>query len=253
MRPAWKFLGLVMLSWLCCQYMGCNDGPVPIPPVPSEEDIVEHYAYSLKYNEDCEQADWVAYQISATQINNPVCERTDNFREDPLVKTGSAALADYKGSGYDRGHLCPAGDMKWDSTAMSESFYMSNISPQNPGFNRGVWKRVESQVREWALEYDEIRIVTGPVLNEQEYERIGDNQVAVPLNFYKVVLDYKEPELKGIGFVLKNDSSSLPVDMFAVSIDSVEVLTGIDFFSDLQDSIEEEIESNLNIDLWSFD
>jgi endonuclease G len=97
-------------------------------------------------------------------MKKTITKRKDNFRSDPKVKTGSAALSDYKGSGYDRGHLAPAADFKWSATAMSESFYMSNMSPQVPGFNRGIWKNIESTVRNWAVENDEIYIVTGPVL-----------------------------------------------------------------------------------------
>ena len=105
------------------------------------EQIVNHLGYSLSYNEKNEQASWVAYELTADQVRGTV-KRKDSFRSDPLIKTGSASLSDYKGSGYDRGHLAPAADMKWSTTAMSESFFMSNMSPQLPGFNRGIWKKL---------------------------------------------------------------------------------------------------------------
>lgn len=178
-------------------------------------------------------------------------KRTNNFRPDQKVKTGSATLTDYKGSGYDRGHLAPAADMKWSATAMSESFYMSNMSPQRPGFNRGIWKRLEQLVRTWAVEYEEIHVVTGPVL-KGSFKSIGPNQVSVPEYYYKVVLDYKKPELKGIGLILANASSKKPLRNYAVTIDYVESITGINFFVDLPDNIEEEIESNLDLSMWSF-
>jgi len=120
----------------------------PVSPNP----IVEHSAYSLGYNEDHDQATWVAYTLTGAQATSKLYERTDIFRDDPAVVTGSATLADYKGSGYDRGHLAPARDMTWSRTAMSESFYMSNMSPQIPGFNRGIWKQLESQVRQYAVD-----------------------------------------------------------------------------------------------------
>jgi endonuclease G len=177
--------------------------------------------------------------------------RTNDFREDYKVTTGSASLSDFKGSGYDRGHLAPAGDMKWSSTAMSESFYMSNMSPQKPGFNRGIWKKLESSVRNWADDNGEIYVVTGPILNEQ-FSTIGYNGVSIPNYYYKVILDYKEPELKGIGFILLHEKSSSSLKSFAVSIDEVERRTGIDFYHLLPDEIENQIESTIDISKWSF-
>jgi len=128
---------------------------------------------------------------------------------------------------------------------------MSNMSPQLPGFNRGIWKKVEQVIRDWAVENEEIHVVTGPVLKGQ-FKRIGPDQVAVPNYYYKVVLDYKEPELKGIGLILANVSSDRPVQSYAVTIDRVESVTGLDFFVDLPDDIEEQIESNLDLSKWSF-
>ena len=215
-----------------------------LPAYTSQGDIVKHTAYTLKYNEPYEQAEWVAYKLTATRVN-AVVKRTNVFRPDPMVKTGSAEPSDYKNSGYDRGHLAPAGDMAWSVTAMSESFYMSNMSPQMPGFNRGIWKKLETKVRDWAVENEEIYIVTGPIL-ESNLPTIGKNKVAVPNYFYKVILDYKEPEFKEIGFVLPNQSSNQPLESYTVTIDSVEVLTGLDFFPSIPDSLENVIESLLS-------
>lgn len=160
-----------------------------------------------------------------------------------MIPTGSAESGDYKGSRYDKGHLAPAADMAWDSTAMCESFYMSNMSPQLPAFNRGIWKRLEDQVRDWAIENQEIWIVTGPVLRD-DLPTIGTNHVSVPEYFYKVIIDIKEPDFKGIGFILPNKGSKEPLTAFAVTIDSVEALTGLDFFPGLPDSLEKLIESS---------
>ncbi len=178
-------------------------------------------------------------------------KRTDNFRPDPKVTTGSASLADYKGSGYDRGHLAPAADMNWSKNVMSESSFMSNMSPQKPGFNRGIWKSLESIVRTWAIENDEIYIVTGPVLSDN-LSAIGTNKVAIPAYYYKIILDYKEPEIKGIGFVVPNESSKISLDKYAVTIDSIENLAGIDFFPVLEDNLEENIESRIELTKWPF-
>lgn len=220
------------------------------PAHSSQDQIIEHSAYSLKYNETCEQADWVIYLLKSEHLNGPQ-DRTDNFRADPLVATGSAALDDYKYSGYDRGHLAPAGDMTWSYDAMSESFYLSNMSPQNASFNRGIWKTLESYVRNWASENEEIYVVTGPVL-EENLQTIGANNVAVPDYYYKVILDLKEPEIKGIGFILKNEASQSSVESFAVSIDDVEAQTGIDFFPSIPDEDENLIELSFDTGKWTF-
>jgi len=177
--------------------------------------------------------------------------RTNDFRIDYKVKTGSASLSDYKGSGYDRGHLAPAADFKWSSTVMSESFFMSNMSPQHPSFNRGIWKKLEGSVRNWADDNGEIHVVTGPILNEQ-FSTIGYNKVSIPNYYYKVILDYREPELKGIGFILPNQKSNSSLQSFAVTIDEVERKTGIDFYHALPDEIENQIESTIDVRKWSF-
>ncbi len=210
--------------------------------------IVEHFAYMLLYDESHEQARWVAYKLTEAHTSGPY-KRTNDFRSDPAVKTGSASPADYKYSGYDRGHLAPAGDMRWSTVAMSESFLMSNISPQRPGFNRGIWKRLEEKVREWARMNDEVFVVTGPVLKATN-PKIGQNGVSVPSCFYKVILDYKESELKGIAFIMPNEKSSNALYAYAVTIDSVEAVTGIDFFPAIPDSIEEKLEGSTELSKW---
>ncbi len=210
--------------------------------------VVVHSAYTLEYSEEHEQAAWVVYRITGYQLNDPV-ERTDDFRSDPLVGSGSAILEDYAGSGYDRGHLAPAAALAWARHVMSESFLLSNMSPQEPGFNRGVWKKLEAKVREFATVHEEVIVVTGPVLQE-ELPKIGPSGVSVPNYYYKVVLDYVPPVTSGIGFVLPNESSDRPLAAFAVPIDSVEVLTGIDFFAPLDDENEAEMEGRVDLEHW---
>ena len=223
-----------------------NLHPKPI----SKEQIINRFGYSLSYNEEHEQANWVAYELNSKKINGKI-KRKNNFKVDLNIKTGSANLLDYKKSGYDRGHLAPAADMKWSKKAMDESFYLTNISPQFPAFNRGIWYKLEKQVRQWAIENESVYIVTAGVLKNIT-TTIGTNQVSVPNLFYKVILDYKEPELKGIGFILQNQKLTFPLQSYAVTIDEVELLTGIDFFHSIQNNIEEQIESNLDLEKWIF-
>ncbi len=213
------------------------------------DELIKHSAYTLCYSEKYEQAKWVAYRLTAEMIDNKGEERTNNFRIDKDVITGSATPDDYKKSGYDRGHLCPAGDMGWSEQTMSESFLMSNMSPQSPGFNRGIWKKLETDVREWAKNNEEIYIVTAGIL-EDSLPTIGIDKVAVPRFYYKVILDYQKPEYKAIAFILPNQGSKQSVFDFAVSIDSVESLTGIDFFPALPDSVEDYLESHVDIGRW---
>ncbi len=222
-----------------------------LPQLNSVNDkVIRKTGFSLLYNEVHEQASWVAYQLTQSETQGFI-ERTDNFRVDPMVKTGSATSADYQGSGYDRGHLAPAGDMGWSSLAMSESFYYSNMSPQVPAFNRGIWKRLEEQVRFWAVDNDTVYVVTGPVLSG-DLPKIGPSQVSVPRYYYKVLLDYSEPKVKGIGFVMPNMGLKLPLQNYAVSIDSVERLTGINFFPKLVDNQEEIIEKTVCLSCWNW-
>lgn len=211
-------------------------------------EIVIHSGLSLEYNEEHEQAVWVAYLLTSEKVKKGV-ERTNSFKPDPKVSTQTANDKDYAGSGYDRGHLAPAADMSWSTTAMKESFYYSNMSPQEPGFNRGIWKKLEEQVRVWAETYDTLFVVTGPIL-EPGLPTIGLNKVSVPKAYYKALLRYNSTHSLALGFVLPNSKSSEPLQNFAVSIDSLEKITNIDFFHLLPDPIEEEMESKICFDCW---
>ena len=216
---------------------------------------VYHYKdYTLSYNDDFEQADWVAYVLTYDNLIKPWTEREDNFRADPAIRKGSATPDDYRGSGYDRGHMVPAADMAYDRVAMDETFLMSNISPQSRNFNQGIWRELEELTRDWAKKFKRLYIVSGPVLSKEPKGYIGkDNEVAIPAAYYKVILDLDDPEQKGIAFVLDNEVNYEPLYKFAVSIDEVEALTGINFYEDFMPAeLEAELEGNFNIDLWPF-
>jgi len=178
-----------------------------------------------------------------------VVERKDHFVPDPLIKSGSAANSDYTKQGYDKGHLAPCADMCYSLKTMDESFYLSNMSPQLPGFNRGIWKQLEEQVRQWAIDNKAVFIVPGGILTNG-LPTIGKNKVAVPQYFYKVILDYTEPEIKSIGFIIPNKSSNELLQHYAVTVDSVEKVTNIDFFYQLPDDQENYIESKIDVNKW---
>lgn len=211
-------------------------------------EIIEHSLYSLSYSEKHEQAEWVYYKLTPSLVNGSQ-NRTDDFRPDPKISSGSASLADYIKSGYDRGHLCPAGDMKVSHTAMSETFYMSNMSPQEPSFNRGIWKKLEATVRNWAITEESIHVVTAGILSSNT-GHIGPNKVSVPNYYYKVV--YAPAAQKMIAFILPNKKSSQALQSFVVPVDEVESRTGIDFFPQLDDSLENKLEAQSYASQWSF-
>ncbi|MDY0014843.1 MAG: DNA/RNA non-specific endonuclease [Bacteroidales bacterium] len=221
-----------------------------IPECKADDTIVTHTGFSLLYNENHEQAVWVAYELSKEKTVK-IAPRTNKFIVDPKVKTGTATNNDYKNSGYDRGHLAPAADMGWSYPSMKESFYFSNMSPQVPGFNRGIWKNLEELVRTWAVENEKIYIVTGPILTDN-LPTIGQNNVSVPSSYYKVILDYTLPEIKAIAFVIPNNASKLPLQSYVVTIDKLEKITGIDFFPLLPDEQERIIERTVCNSLWSW-
>jgi len=222
-----------------------------IPKTYPQDQIVHHFAYTLSYSEPNEQALWVAYLLTREHVSNKVAKRTNKFIIDPMVSTGSATNADYSKSGYDRGHFAPAGDMSWSTITMAESFYYSNMSPQVPAFNRGIWNRLEAKVREWAVEYDSLYIAVGGVL-KGDLPTIGVDKVSVPKYFYKVVLKYSKGDVKGIGFIIPNTGSSEPLQDFVCTIDSVEVLTGIDFYPLLPDDEEKAIEGKVCLGCWDW-
>lgn len=216
--------------------------------------IVEHQYFTLSYDEDHEQAEWVAYVLNGEEVEMPWVDRPDRFEADPKVKTGSAEWADYLHSGYTRGHLIPAADRAFSEKAIKETFLMSNISPQASNFNKGIWRELEETTRNWAKKHKKLYVVTGPVLTDGGKGTIGKkNQITIPTAFYKVLLDLSEPGLKGIGFVIPNQISYDPLYQYALSIDEVEEMTGINFYEELMEkSLEEELESEYNIDLWEF-
>jgi endonuclease G len=212
--------------------------------------IIKHLGYAFQYSEKHEQAFWVGYELTKKETEKAF-ERTDEFIPDPAVSTGTATVADYAKSGYDRGHLAPAADMGWSQQAMAESFYFSNMSPQEPGFNRGIWKNLEEQVRTWAKAYDSIYVVTGPVLKDGLVQ-LGPNGVSIPKYYYKVILDNTGDDAKAIGFLMPNQASKEPLEKFAVSVDQVEQETGIDFFNKLPDSRENAFEKEVCIPCWTW-
>lgn len=219
-------------------------------PTSTTGEIVHHNFYSLSYNETYEQAEWVAYELTKQQISASKFKRP-YFIKDSKVTTQSAHYKNYSKTGYDKGHLCPAGDRKFSKKAHDETFLTSNISPQNHEFNSGIWNRLEQKTRYWATKYDKLYIVTGGILTN-DLKTIGTEKVAVPNYFYKILLDYTKPEIKAIAFLIPHKNSDKALYKFVTSIDEIENLTNIDFFPNLEDNLEQKLEKSSNYLHWSF-
>ncbi len=234
------------------EHAGDSSGlPVTGDFLPSSKgEIVKHTYYTLSYIERHEQAEWTAYKMDRKMLNIPNVARHDHFEADYDVKTRSAFRRDYTGSGYTRGHLVPAGDMAFDIEAMRESFYMSNMSPQLREHNNGVWKELEENIRDWTYKANELYIITGPILTNP-IKTIGkENKVTVPSAFYKVLYDPLHD--KGIGFIIPNARSEERLETYMMTIDQVEIATGIDFFYQLLNNNDEErMESRIDPSLWN--
>ncbi|MBR0030727.1 MAG: DNA/RNA non-specific endonuclease [Treponema sp.] len=248
------------------EYIQLNN--IEIPACASEHHNKDHLIrkfqnYMLCYRESYEQPEWVAYLLSKEMLKRN-SGRSNDFRPDPQIETGSASLSDYRGSGYSRGHLAPAADFAFDEKAVSETFFMSNMSPQTKEFNAGLWQNLEIQVRTWAKRFGRIYVVSGPLLekNASEYASIGKNKVSVPEYYYKAILapaykdnaDKSSPDdaksVEAIGFIMPNEDTQIPIWNYAVPIDEIEARTGIDFFPLLNDATEEKCEKSFNIDFW---
>ena len=211
---------------------------IELPYIKPGEAVTSHTGFTLLYNEQHKQASWVAYKLTQSQTNKQH-QRKNNFKADPKITSNTDFSNDYKSCGYDRGHLCPAADMAWSEATMSESFYYSNLSPQEPSFNRGIWKELETLVRSWAIIEKEIYIVTGPVLTSI-IGSIGSNKVTIPKYYYKVI--YAPIQNKMIALVLPNQKSDNPLHSFVITVDSLEILTNINFFPSLPESLESQIQ-----------
>lgn len=227
-------------------------------PSSNSGEIINHSYYSLSYLEEHEIPEWTIYFTNKSRIpvwnaisnkyilpdGSTPALRTDNFRPDPKVKNETANYLDFKGSGYDRGHMVPPADMQFSKIAISETYYYSNISPQTPSLNREIWRKLEQQVRKWTLEYDSLIIITGrvtkdPITNEDiSLGRIGPNKVIVPAFFYKVIIDVKRKS--SIAIVIPNKRHEGELLDNICSIQDLERITGVDFFYKLSE--EEEID-----------
>lgn len=217
--------------------------------IPGKQDtIIKREGYALGYSNKYKQPLWVCYNLTEEEVKKKKSSRSDDFRSDWRLWGNSAQLEDYKGSSYDRGHLAPAADMRWSSKTMSQSFFMSNMSPQNPSLNRGAWKDLEEKVRELAAKYKKIHVVSGPIFNNHDYKRIGKSRVAVPHAYYKVLYAPEQNEM--IGFILPNKDASSNLKRYAVSVYDVEDAAQLEFFMNVAPDVRKKLKHKINEDFW---
>lgn len=209
--------------------------------------VVQHQAMVLGYDEKHEQARWVMHMV-LPEIEQGNTSRTNDFRIDSLVTTGTAVKADYWYSGYDRGHLAPSADFRWSPIALSESYYYSNMSPQLPELNREKWAELENAVRDYVLYHKEpVYVITGPVLHDSlpTMKNEGrENEVSIPEMYYKVVLDATGDEKRGVAFLIPNGNCTYPIMSYATSIDVIERRTGLEFFSLIPTELKEKVKES---------
>ena len=216
----------------------------------TSEIVLTRKGYVTSYNKQTRTPNWVAWTLTKAHTYGSIQRASERFEEDPSVPQPRATYQDFYDSRYDRGHMCPAGDNKWDAEAMTQSFLMTNICPQNHGLNKEDWNELEMQCRTWARRFGQVTIVCGPLFEDGEQARvIGRNKVRVPTGFFKVV--YREqPEPRAIGFVFKNNGSRQPWQEQTTSVDEVERRTGINFFFLLPDDVENEVEAQDELKGW---
>lgn len=254
MRLIFSVFIFICTSLISCSnsYQQSQNLEIPINTIERAENIYYRLGYTVSFNPELNIPNWVAWELNSSKLTERE-SRAGHFYPDPDIPRGIAVeTGDYSNSGYDRGHMCPAADNKWDKQAMRESFYMTNICPQHHNLNRGDWKELEDDCRRWVEESGTIYIVCGPILYKNDISYIGkERKIRVPNAFFKVILaglDGGSP--RAIGFIYKNASGNNPLDHYVNSVDQVERITGLDFFSQLPDDIEDEIESNYNIKQW---
>ena len=225
---------------------------IPLSPENTSEQILYRNGYTVSYNKDNKIPNWVAWHLTAEHTTGPYRRPGSAWHEDLQVPTPRATIYDYRDCGWTRGHMCPAGDNKWDKDAMYDTFLLTNCCPQDANLNSGDWNQIEMACRRWAERFGDIYIVTGPILFRQEHETIGPNKIVVPEAFFKVVLCLNGKP-KGIGFIRRNTNTSRRNDLYVNTISEVERITGMTFFPTLSKEISEKVKTQANLKDWDQD
>lgn len=214
--------------------------------------MVEYEGFTVAFNSDAHQPNYVVWTLPLEHTDGPYSRKDSgiDFMPDTRVK-GCATLADYKRSGFDRGHMAPAADNKWSKEAMKDCHYLTNMCPQDNRLNSGAWATVEKNARKWVQRHGTLVIVAGPVLSDRLTRTIGESEIPVPERFFKVILAPEANPPMGIAFIMPNSYVEGGAESTVASIDQVEAITGFDFFSALPDSVENEVERQNSLRKWN--
>lgn len=191
--------------------------------------MVDHKYFKIAYNKSKRLAEYVSYQLTATQLKSKSAERNNKFIPDPYLVDNNipyVVTAEYVKTGYDRGHLAPSADFAWDQNANNMTFVMSNMVPQTPGLNRDAWKRLEDQVRKWACGEEKVTVITGPVLSGTLPKL--KSGLEIPQEFFKIVIDETSPK-KTIAFLYHQTDKGNVLSERIVPMNNLEKVTGIAF------------------------
>ena len=270
MKKRTSYISGALLILICALYLlqeetgffsklipGLESPKEPIPeglmelPATSDDDIIlTHTGFIISYNAEARLPEWVAYELTADETRGDVDRDESVFRMDPTYKGTQAMREDYFDSGWTRGHMACAADFQWDEEAMNDTFYLTNICPQDEELNKGDWNYLEKQVRRWARDYGKVWVVSGPIIGDNLYGVIGDRGVTVPDSFFKAVLAENRGKYHAIAFVMDNDDKRYWLDDCAMTVDELEDITGLDFFPLLPDDVEKSVESKITLSFW---
>lgn len=240
------FVGIIVMAMYFLHELQSVETPVKsikatYHPEPKEGVVYSKPHFSLSYVEEYELPEWVSYELSVEMMNAPKSERDQDFNPDPAIGSGSGHYRDYKGSGYRRGHLVPSADMAWNKESMDATFLLSNVAPMIEEFNDGIWLELEHNVRDWSRKYKSVSVVTGPLFKDAS-TTIGENEILVPKYFYKAIFTTQDSTPMVIAFLFDQHQQSFgPLEEYVVSVDSLEIISGIELFEGLYGSWENEI------------
>lgn len=219
-------------------------------PANVNNSVINYEGFTVGFNPEMHQPNYVVWTLDPSETDGDFSRNDVQFLPDDRVP-GCATLADYRGSGFDRGHMAPAADMKWSERSMADCHLLTNMCPQDKRLNSGAWATVEKNARNWAKRFGPLVIVAGPVLSDRLTRSIGTTPVPVPERFFKVILAPEANPPMGIAFLMPNSYVEGGAQASVVSIDDVEAVTGFDFFSELPDDIENEVERQNKFRMWN--
>lgn len=239
-RLVYALATVVLLSYGC----GCSGRSWK--KMPDGNVLIQYSGYEVLYSPENLIPEWVRYELTAAEADGPYSRKGKSFRRDEALRARQADSDDYRNSGWSRGHLAPAGDFKWSDEAMWETFYYTNCCPQNQSLNAGQWNTLEQKVRGWAKRFGRVTVITGPLIGDNIHGSIGYRKVTVPDAFFKVISDGKQ----SIAFVMYNKEENANMQKCAMSVDRLEEMSGIDFFTELEDALEDRMEAAYSLKYW---